>query len=330
MKRREILALLSALPTAGLPSLSRAAGFPEKQISLVVPFGPGGATDIAARTLADEASAQFKQPFVVLNRPGASATIGTAEVFRAKPDGYTVLLADNISTVLQPQRMKLAYRGAEDFDPVVRIADVPNVLSVRADSKWKTLADFVKDAKANPGAIRVSTAGQFTGTDLNIRELNYVAGMKTTTVPVGGGTGAAVTLLLGGHVEAVVGAPAAVVSFAQAGTLRPLTVFANQRVALFPDLPTTAEAGHETTMRVMLFVSAPKGLDNATLRTLHDGFAAALNGERFHAFARKTGYIVDVKGSAELRKELDEWRTYFAGLMHKLGPDEANENPKRS
>src|SRR5690606_5397802 len=132
------------------------------------------------------------------------------------------------------------------FEPVIRIVDVPNVLAVRADAKWKTLDDFVRDARGRPEAIRVSTAGQFTGTDLNIRELNQVAGMKTTTVPVGGGTGAAVTLLLGGHVEAVVGAPAAVVSFAQAGSLRPLTVFANQRVALFPDLPTTAEAGYET------------------------------------------------------------------------------------
>lgn len=330
MKRRDILAMLSVLPATGLSGLTRAAGFPEKAISLVVPFGPGGATDIAARTLADEATPHFKQPFVILNRPGASATIGTAEVFRAKPDGYTVLLGDNISTALQPQRMKLPYRGAEDFDPVIRIADVPNVLSVRADSKWKTLADFVEDAKARPGGIRVSTAGQFTGTDLNIRELNHVAGVNTTTVPVAGGTGAAVTLLLGGHVEAVVGAPAAVIGFAQAGTLRPLTVFANQRVSLFPDVPTTAEAGHETTMRVMLFVSAPKGVGDATMRTLHDGFSAALKGERFKAFARKTGYIVDVQGPQALRKELDDWRSYFAGLMQKLGPDEAADNPKRS
>lgn len=322
MKRRHLLAMLSTLPTAGLATLSRAAVFPEKPISLVVPFGPGGATDIAARTVADEASAHLGKPFVILNRPGASATIGTAEVFRAKPDGYTILLADNISTALQPQRMKLAYHGAEDFDPVIRIADVPNVLAVRADSKWRTLADFVEDAKARPESIRVSTAGPFTGTDLNIRELSQVAGIKTTTVPVGGGTGAAVTLLLGGHVEAVVGAPAAIVSFAQAGTLRPLTVFANQRVALFPDVPTTAEAGHQTTMRVMLFVSAPKGLDDRTLRTLHDGFSTALKGERFRAFARKTGYLVDVKGPGELRKELENWRSYFAALMQKLGPDE--------
>ncbi|MGE0799702.1 MAG: tripartite tricarboxylate transporter substrate binding protein [Lautropia sp.] len=315
--------MLSALPAAGLSGPSRAASFPEKPISLVVPFGPGGATDIVARTLAAEASAQFNQPVVILNKPGASATIGTGEVFRAKPDGYTVLLADNISTVLQPQRMKLPYSGHESFDPVIRVGDVPNVLAVRADARWKTLADFVEDAKTRPGSIRVSTAGQYTGTDLNILELNQIAGMNTLRVPIGGGTGEAVTLLLGGHVEAVVGAPAAIVSFAQAGKLRPLTVFSNQRVALFPELPTTAESGYQTTMRVMVFVSAPKGLEPGTLRALHDGFAAAVGGERFRTFARSNGYLVDVKDSTALRRELDGWRGYFGGLMKRLGPDAA-------
>ena len=324
MNRRSLFAILSSLMVGGrtLDAEAAAAGtFPDKPISLIVPFGPGGATDIVARSLTVEGAAQLGQPFVVFNRPGASATLGTAEVFRARPDGYTLLLADNISTVLQPKRMKLPYQGARDFEPVIKVADIPNVLAVRADARWKTLADFVADAQSRPGSMRVSTAGQFTGTDLNIRELNHVGRMDTTPVPVSGGTGAAVTLLLGGHVEAVVASSAAIVSFVQGGKLRPLTVFAKRRISLFPDLPTTSEAGYETTMRVMAFVSAPKGLDSAVLEKLHGGLAAAIQSSRFRDFAARTGYQIDPAGPQALSTELEGWGKYFTGLLRQLGPE---------
>jgi tripartite-type tricarboxylate transporter receptor subunit TctC len=318
------LAPLVAMLALSGPLPGRASDFPARPISLIVPFGPGGATDIVARVLAEEASSVLKQQIVILNKAGASATIGTADTFRAKPDGYTLLLGDNISTVFQPQRMPLPYRGPEDFQPILKVAVIPNVLVVSADSPWKTLDQFVTAARAKPGAMRVSTAGPFTGTDLNIREFNQLAGIETTTVPVSGGTAPAVALLLGGHVEAVVAAPSAVVSFVQAQKVRPLAVFAKQRIGLFPDLPTAAELGYKTTMGVMVFVSAPKNLDNVTLDKLQAGFAEAIAKPRFREFARQNGYQLDPLGPQELGKELADWRQYFVKLSQQLGPQVPN------
>jgi tripartite-type tricarboxylate transporter receptor subunit TctC len=253
-----------------------------------------------------------------VNRPGASATIGTTEVYKAKPDGYTILLGDNISTVLQPRRMKLTYQNGQDFQPIIKLAEIPNVLVVQADSRFKTLEDFVGAAKAKPGSLRVSTAGRFTGTDLNMLEFNKVAGIDTTTVPVSGGTGESVGLLLGGHVEAIVAAPAAVVSQIQAGKLRPITVFSQKRVDLFPDLPSTHELGYKTTMRVVVFISAPKALDKTALNTLHSSLDKAVRSAKFTEFAKRTGYQLDPLGPEGLARELNEWGRYFATLAAQL------------
>ena len=178
--------------------------------------------------------------------------------------------------------------------------------------------EFVAAAKAKPGAVRVSTAGRYTGTDLNMLEFNKVAGIDTTTVPVSGGTGESVTLLLGGHVEAIVAAPAAVVSHVQAGKVRPLTVFSQKRIALFPDVPATHELGYKTTMRVMVFISAPKGLDKPILQKLHATLDSAVKSAKFSGFAQRTGYQLDPLGPAELARELDDWGRYFATLAQQL------------
>lgn len=296
-----------------------AEAFPSRALSLVVPFGPGGATDIAARMLASEASKVLKEQVVIHNKPGASATIGTTDVFRAQPDGYTLLVGDNISTAFQPLRISLPYAGPEDFQPIAKVANVPNVLVVRADSPYQTLDDLVRAARKEPGKIRVSTAGLFTGTDLNIRELNLLAGMEVQPVPVSGGTGAAITLMMGGHVDGVVAAPAAVVSFVQANKVRPLTVFSKRRVDLFPDLPTTAELGYDTTMGVMLFISAPKGLNQNAMEVLQSAFIEAVGSPDFREFAKRNGYLIDALGPKQLTEELDGWHSYFVGLAKQLG-----------
>ena len=269
--------------------------------------------------MAEESYASLKQRMVVVNKPGASATLATGELFRAKPDGYTLLLGDNISTVFQPLRMKLPYSGPEDFQPVIKLANIANVLAVRADSPWKTLGEFVSEAKKRPGAMRVSTAGRYTGTDLNMLELNHVAKIDTTTVPVSGGTGESVKLLLGGHIEAIVAAPVAVVGQVQGGTLRVIATFGDRRNALFPDAQSTAEAGYKTTMSVIVFVSAPKNLDRSALERLNGSLTEAVKSPRFQDFARRNGYEVDPLGPEQFTRELAEWRRYFVGLAKTIG-----------
>jgi tripartite-type tricarboxylate transporter receptor subunit TctC len=312
--------LLGVVLGAGLYCcVANAQDFPSREMTLLVPFGPGGPTDAIARAVAEESYASLKQRMVVVNKPGASATLATGELFRAKPDGYTLLLGDNISTVFQPLRMRLPYSGPEDFQPVIKLANIANVLAVRADSPWKTLGEFVSEAKRRPGAMRVSTAGRYTGTDLNMLELNHVAKIDTTTVPVSGGTGESVKLLLGGHIEAIVAAPVAVVGQVQGGALRVIATFGERRNALFPDAPSTAEAGYKTTMSVIVFISAPKNLDRGALERLNGSLTEAVKSPRFQDFARRNGYDVDPLGPEQFAGELAEWRRYFVGLAKTIG-----------
>ncbi|HVB78893.1 MAG TPA: tripartite tricarboxylate transporter substrate binding protein [Candidatus Binataceae bacterium] len=311
--------LFAAFALIGYGPMAAAADYPTARIEMVVHFAPGGPADILGRALAEAVSPFLGQPVVVFNRPGASGTIGNTVVLGAKPDGYTILLDDNIASVFQPMRLKLPYKGPQDFTPIIKVADSANALVVAADSKWKTLADFVADAKARPGALRVATAGKFTGTDINVVEFNKIAGIKTTTVPVSGGTGPSVVLLLGGHVEAIAAGAAAVVGQVHAGKLRVLTMFGKRRSPVFPDVPTATELGYKTTMTVMYFISAPKGLGKAERQTLNAAFHKALLTPKFEQFAKRNGYYIDALDPQALRKELDGWRVYFKNLSAELG-----------
>ncbi len=310
--------LLFAFATPGAP-VAHADEFPQRPINFVVPWGPGGPADLLARGLIDQGSELLKQPIVILNRPGASGTIGSSEVFRAKADGYTILLADNISTVFQPRRMgALPYKGFGDFQAVIKLSDVPNVLVVGGDSRWKTLDEFVAEARSKPDQLRVATAGRFTGTDLNVLEFNRVAGVSLQTIPSTGGTAQAMTLILGGHVEAAVAAPASIAGHVKNGTLRALAVFSKQRSSLFPEVRTTVEQGYKTTMTSMFYVSAPKGIDPAALRKLHESFRKVVTSGQWKDMSAKFGLQLEPLGPQELTAELEQWQQYFANLSRDL------------
>lgn len=312
-----VFSLLFAI-AASHSAMAQANGFPQKAINFVVPWAAGGPADLLARGLVDQGGALLKQPIVILNRPGASGTIASADVFRAKPDGYTILLADNISTVFQPRRLKLPYQGYQDFQAVIKLSDVPNVLVVSANSKWKTLAEFVADARAKPGSLRVTTAGPFTGTDLNVREFNHLAKIDLQTIPSTGGTAQALTLMLGGHVEGAVAAPASIVEHVNAGTLRPLAVFAKHRVGRLPDVPTSVELGYPTSMTSMFYVSAPRNVDGEALRKLHGAFHQVVTSKQWKEMATKFGLLLEPLGPKELTSSLDQWDKYFSTLTRDL------------
>lgn len=312
-----VATLLTLFVTSFVPA-ARAQDTSEKPITFVVPWGPGGPADLLARGLVEQGSNLLKRTIVILNRPGASGTIGTSEVFKAKPDGLTILLADNISTVFQPRRLTLPYAGYEDFQAVIKLSDVPNVLAVGAASKWTSLEELIADARAKPGSLRIATAGKYTGTDLNLLEFDRIAGIELTSVPSSGGTAKAMTLILGGHVEGVVASPASIVGHVNAGTLRPLAIFAKQRIGLFPDLRTASDAGYKTTMGSMFYVSAPKNTDPAVVERMYEAFKQVILSESWKERAAKFGLLLDPIGPKELTGELGEWSSYFDRLARDL------------
>src|SRR4051812_22097139 len=217
--------------------------YPSKPISLVVPFPPGGVADIVGRPVADAMSRFLNTPVVIENKPGAGGGIGMGFVAKAKPDGYTILLALSSISIL-PEADKVTGRSPmfqlNQFVPIARLTADPTVLAVRADSPWKTLQDFINDAKKRPGAISYGSSGNYGTMHMPMEMLAQSAGVKLLHVPYTG-AGPAVVALLGGNVDALATGPSTVIQHVKAGKVRVLGSWGDKRLASLPEVPTLKE-----------------------------------------------------------------------------------------
>jgi tripartite-type tricarboxylate transporter receptor subunit TctC len=315
-----LAASLAALVWLGQPGAPRAEDYPAASITYVVPFGAGGATDRVSRLLAELSEPLLGRKIVIVNRPGASATIGTTEVFRARPDGYTIGLSFDNALNFQPLRMRLPYRNVNDFQPVFRIGTVPFVLAVRADAPWPSLADYVAEARRRPGQLRAAVSGKLTPPDLVAQLFGRRADIDLTTVPFTGGGAESIAALLGGHVESAFEGAAGVAPYAEAGTLRALAVFSAVRLAMLPEVPTAAEQGYDVTLPSIHVVVGPKGLAPAVVVKLHRAFSEAWRQPRFQAYLRTNGYVPVARspGPDEVRAELEETAAAYLAIARLL------------
>ncbi len=238
--------LLIASVAAGTTLLAgvhaQAAGYPEKTVRLVVPYAPGGASDILARALSQKLSESLGQQFMVDNKPGAGGSIGADIVAKAAPDGYTLLLADvavqTISPALYP---KLPYARA-DLTPVINVATFAHVLITAPNSPLTGFADILKKERSQSGSVSVASSGNGTSTHLTAEMVNSLAGIKLNHVPYKGG-GAALADVMGGQVNAMfIGSPPAM-PLLQSGKLKAIAVTTAKRMAALPSVPTMAESG---------------------------------------------------------------------------------------
>ncbi len=219
--------------------------YPNKPITLVVPFPPGGVADIVARPVAEALSRDLGQPVLVENRAGAGGGIGMGYVARSKPDGYTLLLALSSVTVI-PEADLIVGRNPmfalSDLRPIARFTADPTVLVVRADAPWKNLKEFLEDAKKRPRAINYGTSGNYGTMHVPMVMLEMGSGASFTHVPFTG-AGPALVSLLSGQIEAVASGPATVLQNIKAGKLRALAQWGNARLELLPEVHTLAEDG---------------------------------------------------------------------------------------
>lgn len=292
MKRSivQFAALVAAFAAFG----SHAQKFPERPISLIVPWAAGGSTDQSGRALAQAAEKHLGQPIVVLNKPGATTTIGMAELARAKPDGYTIGTLSSSSYLLALQGRTLTYDPIESFSYISYYGDNLIGIAVPAESKWKTLNDLVADGKANPGKLKYGTAGVGTTQHLTTEALMLATGAKFTHVPQKGSAGS-MPALLGKHVDFItevsVWAP-----FVKQGQVRILAVTTPKRSKAYPDVPTLAELGHST-IRSVQAVIGPAGMPEPIRKQLETAFRKALADEGFrNAMNRLSMEIVDLPG----------------------------------
>lgn len=260
----------------GLPTSAQA--WPDKPVTIVVPFPPGGSTDTLARTLAASMQAKLGQTVIVENKAGATGTIGTAQVARAPADGQTVLVSSLGPFVIAPHLLKsVPYDAGRDLDLLTVAVQAPNVLVVPAASPYKTVADVIAAAKKSPDKLTFASSGNGSSDHLTAELFWLQTGTSGVHVPYKGGA-PAVSDLLGGQVEASFQNINAIVQHVNAGKLRALAVTGSKRSALMPSVPTLAESGvKDADVYSWQGIAAPKGLPADVKAKLHAALLAALN-----------------------------------------------------
>jgi tripartite-type tricarboxylate transporter receptor subunit TctC len=232
--------LIAFTAAASMAASAALAAYPDKPIRLVVPFAPGGGTDLIARTLGAGMSRELGQTVIIDNKPGAGTIIGTDAVAKSAPDGYTLVIATFAHAVNPSLQPKLPFDTEKAFAPVVLVGRGPNVLVVRADSPYKTVKDVIDAAKAKPGKLTYASQGNGTSAHLAGEMFTNLAKLQMTHVPYRG-AGPAITDLLGGQVDMIFGTAAAVSTFVDSGKLRALAVTTPQRSPALKDVPAIAE-----------------------------------------------------------------------------------------
>jgi tripartite-type tricarboxylate transporter receptor subunit TctC len=237
--RRLAAAAVSCLP------LMASAQYPERAITMIVPFPPGGVADTVARPVAEALSRELKQTVVVENKAGAGGALGMGLAARATPDGYTVLLALSSISILPEADKLFARRPAftlNQFRPIARFTADPTVLIVRADAPWSSLAEFVADARRKPGAYNYGSSGNYGTMHVPMEMLKSAADFRMVHIPYTG-AGPAVIALLGGQVDAVASGPASVAQHVRAGRLRALAHWGDKPLLALPEVPSLTSLG---------------------------------------------------------------------------------------
>jgi len=298
-----------------LSAASVQAAYPERDITLIVPWSAGGGTDAVARMLANEAEEYIDVSINVENRTGGGGAVGHGQGARADADGYTVTLT-TVELVIQPHIEDVNY-SYEDFRPIMEVNEGPASVTVQADAEWNNINELIAEAKERPGELLAS--GTATGGIWHLGKLALEAetGAEITWIP-SQGMAPAITDLMGGHVDMITGMPAEVASQVKAGELKILAVMGNERVASFPDVPTLKEEGIDASVATWRGLQVPAGTPDEVVEKLHDIFYKAVQSEEFINRMNDLGLAIVYKGPEEFGKFIKENNETFKALVEQF------------
>jgi tripartite-type tricarboxylate transporter receptor subunit TctC len=309
------------LAAAALLAGRAAAQDKSRPVLLVVPFAPGGVADVVARPFAVPLARELGTSVVIDNRAGAGGAIGMAHVARQKPDGNTLLMALS-SIVVIPEADKVMGRAPsytlEQLQPVALVTADPTVLAVRADSRWKTTADLVREAKAKPKTLTFSSSGIYGTTHVAQAMLWQAAGVELVHVPYSGG-GPSMQALLAGQVDITAQGPSAVSAHVKSGAVRLLGGWGAQRLVALPDVPTLKEQGFDVEFYIWSALFAPAGLAPATLEQLRAAARKSATDPAFVAAMKAIDTPVRHLEGAELQAFIEQDQRRLARVVKAMG-----------
>ena len=289
-----------------------AAGFPEKPITYMICFDPGGESDITARLQQKYLEDVLKAKVVITYKVGGGGAVGWSDLIRSKPDGYTVA-GDNLPhTILQPMQRGDAGYTTEQLKRVYCFESTPCALVVKKDSPFKTLDDFIAFAKKNPGAVTLGGSGSWTANHLGTIELEKAAGVKLTYIPFTG-SGSATPALLGGHVTGLM--TYTTMAAQQLDKFRILAVAAPKRSAVFPDAPTFQELGYDIVEGAYRGVSVPPNTPENIVKIIADAFEKVNKNPEFAKKMAELAFDLEFMGPAEYTKFIQTRKAYYTDLL---------------
>ena len=318
------LTAIAALLIATAPGTSAqnvAPTWPTKAITMVVPFPPGGLADLVARPVAEAMSRELGQPVVIENKAGAGGGIGMAQAAKARPDGYTILMALSSLTVIPEADVVLARPAMfalNELRPIARFTADPTVLAVRADSSWKTVQQFVDDAKKRPGAINYGSSGSYGTMHVPMEILSQNASIKMTHIPFTG-AGPAVVALLGGQIDAVSSGPATVLQQVKAGKLRVLGHWGTTPLAALPDVPSLKDAGYNAEYAQWSGLFIPSGVPEPIAQRLRAAARAAGLDAKVKEVILNAGSPVQYQDAPDFEKYVQADAARMSTVVKRIG-----------
>ena len=301
--------------------------YPNRPITVVAPFPPGGVADLMARPVAAAMEKVLNNPVVVVNKTGAAGAVGMSYVANSKSDGYTLLMAlSSISIIPEADKLfdrKPAYT-MDQLIPIALISADPTIFVVNASRPWKNVKEFVDEAKKRPGEISYSSSGVYGTLHMAMEMLSHAAGISLKHVPYAG-AGPALTAILGGHVDTLASGPAVVIPHIKGGKLRPLAGWGDKRVAALPDVPTFKELGYDIEFYIWAGLFAPRGTPAPVMKTIRESVKQAVSTADFKSAMEKLQTPIAYLDAPEFQKFWDKDAKMLADAIKRVGKVEIPE-----